>query len=226
MTEAEWLVCRDPVPMLELVRGRASERKVRLLAVAFLRHLRHLLPEERCGPVLEVAERYADEQASLKAMKRARQRAEQLLSWAGSDAANPPSSAVPASMRSAAASAVLRTTERSRPMRFTFNLLHDPGNAPHFALLVRDGFANPFRPSLPVPAAVLAWSDGTVRRLAGAIYEERRMPEGMLDSGRLAILADALLDAGCDDDRLIQHCREPGPHVRGCWAVDRILAKE
>jgi hypothetical protein len=77
-----------------------------------------------------------------------------------------------------------------------------------------------------LPPAVLAWNDGTVRRLAESIYEERQMPEGTLDAGRLAVLADALLDAGCGDEGLIAHCRSQGPHVRGCWAVDLLLAKE
>jgi hypothetical protein len=85
---------------------------------------------------------------------------------------------------------------------------------------------NPFRPSPLLPAAVLGWNDRTVHRLAQAIYDDRKLPEGTFDAGRLAILADALLDAGCDDEALMQHCREPGPHVRGCWAVDLILGKE
>jgi hypothetical protein len=72
----------------------------------------------------------------------------------------------------------------------------------------------------------LNWHDGTVRRIAQAIYDERRLPAGTLDTGRLAILADALLDAGCDNEELLQHCRSAGPHVRGCWAVDLILGKE
>jgi hypothetical protein len=65
-----------------------------------------------------------------------------------------------------------------------------------------------------------------VRRIAQGIYEERRMPEGTLESARLAILADALLDAGCGDEALVQHCRTPGPYVRGCWAMDLILGKQ
>jgi hypothetical protein len=92
-------------------------------------------------------------------------------------------------------------------------------------LLLRDIFGNPFRPSPPVPAAVLAWHEGTVRRIAEGIYDQRRMPERTLDNARLAILADALLDAVCDDEALIQHCRSEGPHVWGCWVVDLLLAK-
>jgi hypothetical protein len=94
------------------------------------------------------------------------------------------------------------------------------------ANLLRDIFGDPFHRSPPLPPAVLAWNDGTVRRIAQGIYEERRLPEGTLDTARLAILADALLDAGCEDGALIEHCREPGPHVRGCWAVDAVLGKE
>jgi hypothetical protein len=42
----------------------------------------------------------------------------------------------------------------------------------------------------------------------------------------MPILADALLDAGCDQEELLTHCRSAGPHVRGCWAIDLILGKE
>ena len=34
MTEAEWLACETPERMLAYLRGRASERKLRLFAVA------------------------------------------------------------------------------------------------------------------------------------------------------------------------------------------------
>jgi hypothetical protein len=46
------------------------------------------------------------------------------------------------------------------------------------------------------------------------------------DFGALPILADALQDAGCDSADVLDHCRGPGPHVRGCWVVDRVLGKE
>jgi hypothetical protein len=49
---------------------------------------------------------------------------------------------------------------------------------------------------------------------------------GTLDTSRLAVLADALEDAGCDRADILGHLRGPGPHVRGCWAVDLLLGKE
>jgi hypothetical protein len=41
----------------------------------------------------------------------------------------------------------------------------------------------------------------------------------------LPVLADALQDAGCDND-ILDHCRGPSPHVCGCWVVDGVLGKE
>jgi len=42
----------------------------------------------------------------------------------------------------------------------------------------------------------------------------------------MPILADALQDAGCDNEDVLSHCREPGTHVRGCWVVDLLLGRE
>jgi len=65
-----------------------------------------------------------------------------------------------------------------------------------------------------------------VPQLARAAYEERQLPSGHLDAGCLAVLADALEEAGCREAELLAHLRGPGPHVRGCWAVDWVLARE
>jgi len=62
--------------------------------------------------------------------------------------------------------------------------------------------------------------------LAQAAYDERELPAGTLDLARLAVLADALEEAGCTAQTILDHLRGPGPHVRGCWAVDLILGKE
>jgi hypothetical protein len=61
--------------------------------------------------------------------------------------------------------------------------------------------------------------------VARAAYEERQLPAGTLDNTRLAVLADAVEEAGCTDAALLGHCRGAGPHVRGCWAVDALLGK-
>jgi hypothetical protein len=76
----------------------------------------------------------------------------------------------------------------------------------------------PFRPLPRLNPAWLAWEGGTVPKLAAAVYEERAFD-------RLPILGDALEEAGCDLAGLLTHLRGPGPHVRGCWAVDLLLGK-
>jgi hypothetical protein len=85
------------------------------------------------------------------------------------------------------------------------------------AALVREIFGNPFRPVTADPSW-LASNNGTVPKLAQAIYEERAFD-------RLPILGDALEDAGCTNQDMLMHCRSGGEHVRGCWVVDLLLAK-
>jgi hypothetical protein len=86
------------------------------------------------------------------------------------------------------------------------------------ASLLRDVMGNPFR-SVSINTCWLTWNDRTIPKIAAGIYADRAF-----DS--LPILADALEDAGCDNADLLAHCRGPGPHVRGCWAVDLILGKQ
>jgi hypothetical protein len=90
--------------------------------------------------------------------------------------------------------------------------------------LLRDLFANPFRPPPPLDPAVLAWQEATVVRLARAAYDERELPSGYFDPDGLAVLADALEEAGADAE-LVAHLRDPGPHYRGCHVVDLILGR-
>src|SRR5262249_38284578 len=88
--------------------------------------------------------------------------------------------------------------------------------------LLRCLFGNPFRPIVVDPAC----RTPTVTALATAAYEERSLPRGTLDPDRLAVLADALEDAGCTDEQLLAHLRVPSPHGRGCWVIDLLLGKE
>jgi hypothetical protein len=82
------------------------------------------------------------------------------------------------------------------------------------ATILRCIFGNPFRPVTFAPS----WCSETAVALASAIHVERAFD-------RLPILADALEEAGCDDADVLNHCRGPGPHVRGCWVVDGVLGK-
>jgi hypothetical protein len=79
-------------------------------------------------------------------------------------------------------------------------------------------FGNPFR-SISINHAWLTWHDGTVSKMAQSIYAERVFAS-------LPILADALEEAGCTDASILNHCRGPGPHVRGCWVIDFLLGKK
>ncbi len=81
--------------------------------------------------------------------------------------------------------------------------------------LLRDLFGNPFRPAKFSPD----WRTTTAVAIARQMYESR-------DFSAMPILADALQDAGCENDDILDHCRhENGVHVRGCWVVDHILGK-
>jgi hypothetical protein len=90
-----------------------------------------------------------------------------------------------------------------------------PGEQAALATLIRDIFGNPFRPVAFDPR----WRTDDAVGLARGIYEDRAFD-------RLPLLADALMDAGCDSDDILSHCRGEGPHVRGCWIVDLVLGKE
>ncbi len=93
------------------------------------------------------------------------------------------------------------------------------------AALLRCIFGNPFRPLPTINPTLLTWNSNLVRTLAQAAYDDRLLPSGQLDPARLAVLADALTDAGCTDAELLEHLRGEGPHLRGCYAVDLLLGK-
>ena len=211
MTEQEWLACADPTPMLEYLRGKASDRKLRLFACAFGRAVRD--SQHQLGPsTVAVAERYADGLASDQDLASERRR------WACSPEERGP---VAPSAYDGAWEAVDSLTRYERVWR------HDPDSYScisadavlrRSALLLRDIFGNPFR-TVAINPAWLSWNDGTVKKIAQAIYDERAFD-------RMPILADALEDAGCTETEILNHLRGPGQHVRGCWVLDLLLGKE
>jgi hypothetical protein len=91
--------------------------------------------------------------------------------------------------------------------------------------IVTDIFGFILSSDKPLESSLLAQNDYRIMRLAQAAYDNRILPAGTLDPARLAILADALEEAGCDNADILSHLRGPGPHVRGCWPVDLLLQK-
>ncbi len=217
MTEEEWLACTDPRPMLDFLRGVPSERKLRLFACACCRHawgrLPHLIVaglDEIKG--IEVAEGFADGSVGREELDRAFDELE-----AHSDTRDSPA-------RFATAARI--AAEVSTCATFAIYSVQDDGVDPRDerveqVSLLRDLFGNPFRPVTVSPA----WQTPQLVALAQAAYEERELPAGTLDPARLAVLADALEEAGCTDADILNHLGGPGPHVRGCWAVDLLLGK-
>jgi hypothetical protein len=227
VTEAEWLACAEPRALLEFVRGRlGSGRKLRLFLCACARRLWPLLKDVRGRQAVEVAERYADGLVKLKRLHRACRNAEAAVRAL---AAYGPGEAP--------AYCAVRVAHYAAARHWDFNGIvlgclyyaarayagHLPGNPvpaaelAALAALVRELFGNPFSPTAADPAW-LGWDGDTVPRLARAIYAESAFD-------RLPVLADALEEAGCADAEILGHLRGSGPHVRGCWAVDLLLAK-
>jgi hypothetical protein len=255
VTERQWLNCKDPAKMVHFLEPmplfrndpdpgqEVRPRKFRLFACACCRRIQDLLVHPEVRAALEVAERYADGQATDKEREEAAShfnpfppRPERA---AGKRTGEYPAFEAKAmgSVASAlwfdrggshgtkhgagyASRAVVEATGLS-PLERTGATsragARSSEKAIHCALL-RDIFGNPFQP-VTLDATWLTWNGDTVRKLAEAIYNER-------DFDRLQILADALEDAGCAEEQILTHLRDPGPHVRGCWPLDLLTARQ
>ena len=227
MTEAEWLACDDPTPMLEFLRAKASDRKLRLFAVGCCRRIWDRLTDDRGRLAVSISERYADGMATEQELIEAAERVHHELpsdEWAVCYAINPSwDSGYSPGGRTAtnpyAYWAAIHCADEASgnvaggvPARSVEVVVAEQGNQ---ACLLRDIFGNPFRPVTAEPTCLTS----TVLSLAEGIYADRAFD-------RLPILADALQDAGCEDAEILNHCRSDGPHVRGCWVVDLILGKK
>ncbi len=247
MSEWDWITGTNPRVLLSFLRGRISERKRRLFACACCRLVRHLLIDERSWEAVLLAERYADGLATVAELSEAADVANQIhldmddrvrrlaaeaafrctvdypeelwqLDHAWSDAAlategyeiertSNLSSEDTARMLDSWAEAWGGSGE---PVGWT-----DVNSEAEMATILRDIFGNPFRPVTFNPA----WRSSDVVALARGIYDDRAFD-------RMPILADALQDAGSDNDDVLNHCRDTNqPHARGCWVVDLILDK-
>ena len=194
MTEAEWLTGDATREMFDLVRGRASERKLRLIVCELIRRDPDAARVENARESVELAERWADGTITdneIIAFNQATLNVATGEEWMtlSVDIADSLKLAIRADL---------------------------PERVVQGALLLREAFGNPFRPATFDPA----WRTSDVLALARGIYAERAFD-------RMPILADALQDAGCNNDDILAHCRDTSlAHVRGCWVVDLVLGKE
>jgi hypothetical protein len=223
MTEQQWLAAKSAAAMVKhlcetcsAARRKDGRRKLRLLACACCRRVWDRLKEERDRDMLLVGEKLADGLATPEEVEAARQRCLDRTEyiWPAIRAAvattePQPRTAVKQVMFDVCCA--VASHGQGYPERWTAE-----GTA--HAEVVREIFGNPFRP-LRIDPAWRAWNDGTVVRIARAIYDERAFD-------RMPVLADALEDAGCDDPAVLSHCRGPGPHYRGCFLLDALLEKE
>jgi hypothetical protein len=233
MTEAEWLKSTNPREMLAFLRDQVSDRKLRLFACACCRRIWHLLVDERSRSAVEVAEGYADglqsRRALASAVQRARRRAESVdnlgddaasyaACWAGTFS---PDAILECAWAAADAAAFFASAKAAGVGEDALSYYTglDAGvqvaEPAAQARLLRDIIGNPFRPVAIDPA----WLTPQVVAVARAVYKGRQWDE-------LAVLADALQEAGCSSADLLAHLRSGGEHVRGCWALDLILGRE
>ncbi|MBY0232993.1 MAG: hypothetical protein K2W96_27240 [Gemmataceae bacterium] len=189
----DWNTSADPEAMLAALGGHALGRKLRLFLCAALRAT---TTYQRLHRAIGVAEAFAD---------------------AGPDA---PDGAVLEKLL-----ADLRGGPISLAIRELLGPVFDLGSVGRIlqglaadargrADLLREVMGDPFDPVLLRTGWMIA-NHCQVSKLARALHASRRWEE-------LPLLADALLDAGCDDERLLGHLRSGGPHVRGCWALDLL----
>jgi hypothetical protein len=231
MTEAEWRAATDPQPMLVdlLDRGGASERKLRLFAVACCQRILRLLPDSvRCREAVEEAERFADSHPpEAHRSKVLTAVAASTAAFAATAVGSPDGADAGAFAAHAAyAASSLTGTGYADDEAAVWSVAadaagveecFDAGELRCQADLLRDLFGNPSGPEAVKPSWLVR-DGGKVVKLAQRIYEERAFH-------RLPVLADALEDAGCTDGDIVDHCRSGGEHVRGCWAVDLVLGR-
>jgi hypothetical protein len=228
MTEEEWLTCNDPTPMLEYMRGRAVSRQWRQFACGCCRRVWPLLANADSRAAIEAAEGFADGRVTRQELSAAQSAAFRAVEqWLGRSAWR--STETEHARRMAAATAAhhaARPTERVRTIaEAAIRTAHYTWLAERGGLFycretgifqcqtIRCILGNPFRPVSRGP-----WVTPAAVTVAQDIYDRR-------DFSALPLLADLLEEAGCPEQSVLDHCRQPGDHARGCWAVDLVLGK-
>jgi hypothetical protein len=195
---------------------------MRLLACAFTRLSWDRFPDDRSRQCVEVLEQFADGACPEQVLNEARRILSQLAQQNSANSLNQRGQYAPASWairRAVCTAQAAGFTDPRRAADMAIASSHEgtvDSTIQHHAVIA-EILGPQFLPK--VAPAWLVWNDGTVRKLAQTVYDDRRYD-------LLPILADALEEAGCGNADMLAHCRGPGPHVRGCWVVDLLLGKE
>lgn len=224
----DWWHGDDPARMLRVVSENPDHegincvgpRKLRLFACACCRAVWHLLADPRSRRAVEVAERYADGLEPPGRLLRASEGARRAYQAARGYHADGMAEHV-SEITNAGTFSPEHVLDVMRLHAMTGGDQAPIRRAQ--AALLRDVAGDPWAPVALDPA----WLARDVRLLATRAYEDRVGPGGgLLDPVRLAVLADALEEAGCVSADLLTHLRSAGPHVRGCWALDLLLGRD
>jgi hypothetical protein len=212
MTEAEWWAAVDPQAMLEYHAPLASQRKLRLAAVACARLAWAYLSDRWSRQGIEAAEQFADRQMDRVDFEIARESTLEAVRWAETNAA----AKVVHASRAAAATTMPECGKAACGAAKYVILAAGEESRTIVCSVLRDIFGNPFRPT-PLELSWLG-RDGEIKLMARKLYDDRRYEE-------LSRLADALAAEGCRDVALLEHCRRPGLHSRGCWVLDLLTGR-
>jgi hypothetical protein len=200
-----------------------SPRKLRLFAVACCRRLPGKLIDVACRQLVDAAEAFADGRGAVRELRRLVRPVEELAgryedAWRAALHADKWRDIGYRTYKAVVACALTAQADRYMIRHAADEVagavLKKTAERRYQADLLRDIYDNPFRPTVLDPA----WQTISALDLAGSMYESR-------DFAAMPVLADALQDSGCEHPDILTHCREDGPHVRGCWVVDLILGK-
>jgi hypothetical protein len=215
MTEDEWLGCDYPSPMLEVLGHHPDRRKFRVLACLWCLSpgVKRLVESQGATEFVAVAEQYAAGRAKWDELA-LRVRAAPQARVSGGPWRSPNPVRLPPAAQALRAVAALAADD---PWEAAWGVAREGVNllGPEACDLIRELFRNPFCQGGFNPC----WRTTDAVSVARGISDDEAFD-------RLPLLADALLDAGCDDEAMLAHCQADGLHVRGCWALDAVLATE
>jgi hypothetical protein len=221
VTESQWLKCTDPKKMLSFLQGKVGERKRRLFACACCRQVWNSLVLKSVRRGVEAAELYADGSVTDEELNAAYSAALRAFRRALERRVGDPASHTTLHLMALAVDAAYGHPGHPFQAGQVGEVVKDDSLKAVSLALLRCVVGNPFRSVTISPICLTP----QVVALALATYDERELPAGTLDLARLAVLADALEEAGCTDADILGHLRGPGPHARGCWVVDLLLGK-